>query len=354
MTSSIRFRFFAWLGLQTVLIFAAIGAVLLVFNLHERHEHPDLVEEEAEEALIVAGVMAAMLPLAFGSAWYISRRLLRPWQQLVTQSEHIRAGHLDERIRVANPDDEIGRLAFTLNDAFDRYQTLLDRIQRFSYDASHQLRNPLAAMRTAGEVCLRQPRDAEEYVSVIGGMLEDAARLHRTVEQLLMLARAAQGALDEQRQETCLQDIAREVAEEARAIGETRNLRIALDAPDRPVRVSSVPDLLREALRNLVDNALRFAPDDSAIVVSIAETPDGGARIGVADSGPGCSPEKKRTLFQPFNRDRGGRRESVGLGLAIVSDICRAHGGRAGVDDNPAGGSVFWIELPDRKTRIPA
>ena len=344
MMRSIRFRFFAWLGLQTVLVFLAIGLVLLVFNLHEQHEHPGLQGEEAQEALVVSMVMALLFPVALGSAWYISRKLLHPWQQLVSQAARIGTGHLDERIDLPETKDELGQLAEILNNAFDRYQHLLDRMHRFSFDASHQLRNPLAALRTSGEVCLAQPRSADEYQSVIGGMLEETQRLSRTVEQLLMLARAAQGELEEHRQVFPLIEVVADVVEDARAIGQSEGVRVTLQAGDSPWRVRGARELIRQALTNIMDNALRFSPSGGTIGVTVAQVNADRVRITVSDAGPGLSAERKAVLFRPFSRETGSR-ESVGLGLAIAADICRAHQGGIGVEDHPGGGSVFWMEF---------
>lgn len=350
---TIRIRFFVWLAIHTLINFCLLGLVLLVFNIHERHEHPTLRAEEIEETLLMTGSMLLLLPVGLTGAWFISRLLLRPWKALVVQAERIGGGLLEERIEVGNPSDEIGRLATTLNQAFDRYQNLLDRLQRFSYDASHQLRNPLAAIRTNGEVCLKQPRTEEEYRSVIGGMLEDTDRLRRTVDQLLMLARAAGGALEEYRTQVCLQDIAWEVVQEGRAIGELRGLSVELVSPDAPLLIQGVPDLLHEALANLIDNALKFSPDGGRIEIGLSQSSPSVVRITVADSGPGLAPEQKATVFRPFTRSEGSGtgKESVGLGLAVVSDICQAHAGRFGVDDRPGGGCCFWIELPAKASR---
>lgn len=342
---TIRFRFFIWLAVHTLVVFFAIGLALFAFDLYEYFENPAMLEEEVEEVLVVAGVMLVLFPLSLFGAWLISRRLLRPWKSMTVQAERISDGRLAERIAVENPSDEIGRLATTLNDIFDRYQNLLDRMQRFSYDASHQLRNPLAAIRTNSEVCLKHPRTEEEYRAAIGEILENTVRLGRTVDQLLMLARAASGALEEYGTQVCLQEIAGEVVREGQAIGELRGLSVELVAPEEPLLTQGVPDLLREALANLLDNALKFSPDGGRIEIEVSQPTPATARISVSDSGPGLAAEKKATVFRPFVRGGDSGKESTGLGLALVSDICQAHAGHCGVEDHPAGGCRFWIEL---------
>lgn len=347
---TIRSRFFMWLAALVAINFLLIGLALLSFDYYEYCKNPALLPEETEEVLVVAGVMTFLFPVSLLMAWFVSRRLLYPWQVMISQAENISAGRLDERIEVENPSDEIGRLATTLNQTFDSYQNLLDRLQRFSYDASHQLRNPLAAIRTNSEVCLKHPRSDEEYRAVIGEILEDTGRLNRTVEQLLLLARAAGGALEEYRTQVCLQDIARETVRVGQAIGEMRGLSVELVAPEDPLLIRCVPDLLHEALTNLLDNALKVSPDDGRIEIGLSQPTPESVRITVVDSGPGLAPEKRIRVFRPYDRNEASGKESVGLGLAIVADICRAHDGHFGVEDRPGGGCCFWLELPKHGT----
>ncbi len=346
MNRSIRTRFFLWLAAHTAIVFVAIGLALVSFDVVESLRNPQQANAELEEVAVVATAMLALFPLSLVGAWLVSRRLLRPWKVLVAQAERIGGGGLEGRIEVQNPRDEIGRLATTLNQAFDRYQLLLDRLQRFNYDASHQLRNPLAAIRTRGEVCLKQVRSPEEYRAVLGAILEDVERLGRTVNQLLLLARAAGGSLEEGRRTVDLAQLAREVAREGRAIGETRGLEVRLDVPEEPCLAVGVPELLREALANLLDNALKVSPDGGRIDVALLQEEEGLARLSVSDQGPGLPPDRRAAVFRPYARAGSPGKESVGLGLAIVADICRAHGGRFGVDAPPSGGGCFWIELP--------
>jgi two-component system heavy metal sensor histidine kinase CusS len=290
--------------------------------------------------------MVVLFPVSLLVAWGISRLLLKPWMSMVVQAETISAGRLDERIGIENPSDEIGRLAATLNRTFDLYQNLLDRMQRFSYDASHQLRNPLAAIRTHSEVCLKQPRSEEEYRRVIEGILESTLRLGRIVDQLLLLARAAAGSLDEYRNPLCLQDIARAIVEEGTMIGELNDVSVALRAPDEPVMVNGVADLIREAISNLVDNALKFTPKGGRIEVAVKPPASGMVRVEVSDSGAGLTPAQKATIFRPFERGTSNDQEGTGLGLAIVADVCRAHNGAFGVEDSAGRGCCFWMEFP--------
>ena len=179
-------------------------------------------------------------------------------------------------------------------------------------------------------------------------MLEDSGRLNRTVEQLLLLARAAQGALEEERDVMDVRETALHVAEEARLIGESRDLDVRLNLPEGPLLIHGVPELVRQALTNLVDNALRLTPDGGRIIVSAERASDGRVRLSVADSGPGLAPERRAVLFRPFARQPGAGKESTGLGLSIVADICRAHHGAVGVEDGQPG-CLFWMDFPSAR-----
>lgn len=343
---TIRGRFFAALTLYTLVNFLLVGAALISFDLYECFRTGAVLTEELEEILVVGVVMLLLFPVSLGAAWQVSRWLLRPWRSMTEQAEHISKGRLEERIVVGHPDDEIGRLASTLNRTFDEYQTLVDRMQRFSYDASHQLRNPLAAIRTRSEVCLRHPRSAEEYRATIEEIQAGTVRLSRTVGQLLLLARAAGGALDEGRETVRLIELVSGVVDEAVLIGELQNISIVYREPAGDLSIRGIADLIREALSNLLDNALKFTPAGGRIEVALTALPDDRVRITVDDSGPGLEPARRSVVFRPFRRGGGGAREGSGLGLAIVADVCLAHGGSCGVEESPLGGCRFRMELP--------
>jgi len=345
MKSTIRLKFFYLLSIYTFLVFCLIGVLLFAFNIHEQLEHPAQSAEEAEEFFIIVGFMALLFPVTLMLAWYVTSRLLRPWRSLLHQAEQIGNGALEERIITHNPADEIGRLATTLNQAFDRYRMLVERMERYNYDASHQLRNPLAAIRTAGEVCLKHPRTEEEYREVISDVLEETNRLSGTVNQLLLLARCTTDAVLEQMRRVDLKTVLSDVVAEAEVIGELRSLSVRLRCPYPSVEINAIPELLRESFANLLDNALKYSPDNASIECSVRLLEDGFARIEICDSGPGLTLEQKATVFRPFVRSRQDE-SGTGIGLAIVADVCRIHHARFGVENASEGGACFWIEFP--------
>ncbi|MBN2163252.1 MAG: HAMP domain-containing protein [Pontiellaceae bacterium] len=342
---TIRSRFFGSLAIYTVVNYMLIGLALFSFDLYEYSRNEGMLGEEMEEVLVVISVMFILFPVSLLVAWGVSRWLLRPWRSMVDQAEQISGGRLEDRIAAENPSDEVGRLAATLNRTFDEYQGLLDRMQRFSYDASHQLRNPLAGIRTRTEICLKQPRSEEEYRGALEDVLGNTVRLSRTVTQLLLLARAAGGALDEYRESILLKEMIQGLVNEALMIGELREISVSFRVEGPHSSMRGVPDLIREALSNLIDNALKFTPDGGRIEVALLSLSGGDVRIEVSDSGPGLTGEQRAGIFRPFKRGVNSGREGTGLGLAIVADVCRAHQGSFGVDSSPLGGCRFWMEF---------
>jgi heavy metal sensor kinase len=306
------------------------------------------VRRQLSEVLLV---LALGLPLAVALAgiggYVLARRTLAPIDHLGSEARRITADRLHERLSVPNQHDEIGRLAAVVNDTFARLEASFDRLRRFTADASHELRTPLAVIRGIGEAGLANPRSPAEYREAIGSMLEEVDRVTNLVGTLLRLSHADAGAIRLSREHVDLGELARDVAASLAVLGEERNQALKVDAA-HPVSVSSDRLLLREALTNIVDNAIKYSPPGSTIDVSVRI--DGGeAVVSVADEGPGIAPHDRERIFDRFfrvddarSRDGGG----TGLGLAIAKWAVEINGGRVRVDGRPAGGAVFRIVLP--------
>lgn len=347
MKLSLRMKIMLGLMAHTLVIYLAFGGALFAFNLHERRMHPDEVEEEREELFIIYGLMATVLPLAVGGAWFITGQLLKPLQTMLRAADEIRGGRLDQRIETPVAADELGQLARTLNDAFDNYRGVLGRLDRFSLDAAHQLRNPLAAMRTSAEVCLQQPRARAEYEEVLARVLEESARLSHTVDELLLLARLTRDNLQEVFEPVDLAALARELAEDLKPAFETRGVRLETRLPQDPVLLRGSARLLEQDLANLLDNALRFTPSGGQVALELRSQAPGRLVLSVADSGPGLAlagqgddDATDSVSGQPRPKD------GAGLGLLIVSNVVRAHDGTVQATVSPWGGACFTLELP--------
>ena len=294
--------------------------------------------------------MGAGLPVAVAIAgvggYFLARRVLAPVGRMVDRARTITAERLGERLPVENPADELGQLAAVFNDAFARLERSFEQLRRFTADASHELRTPLTAMRSVGEVGLREHRDAAAYREIIGSMLEETDRLGRLVEGLLTLSRADGGNVSLKREAVDLAELARDVAGHLGVLAEEKRQSFAVQASGPvPAWVDRV--VIRQALINLVDNAIKYTPPGGSVGIVVR---DGGPgpTVEVTDTGSGIPPEHRDRVFDRFyridkarSRDLGG----AGLGLAIARWAVEAHGGRIDLESVEGRGSTFRISL---------
>ncbi|HMD37168.1 MAG TPA: ATP-binding protein [Vicinamibacterales bacterium] len=300
------------------------------------------------EILVVLVLGLPVVVVLAGVAGYaLARRALTPIDHLASEARRITAERLHERLSVPNQHDEIGRLAAVINEAFARLESSFGQLRRFTADASHELRTPLAVIRGIGESGLRETRTPAEYKEAIGSMLEEVDRLTSLVDTLLRLSYGDAGTVKLSRTSVDLGQLAREVVSSLGVLSEERQQRLELDIADG-VHVSADRLVLREAVTNVVDNAIKYGPPASTIDVRVrADGTD--ALLTVADAGPGIARDNRERIFDRFfrldearSRDSGG----AGLGLAIAKWAVEVHGGRITVDGGSNGGSVFRIALP--------
>ncbi len=325
MNIPLRARYFRLLvGLLAI----ACGAFLLLFGLYEWREHGGLNREGLEEILYLLGLMLVLAPFVLWAAWQISGQLLLPLRAVLGTAERIRAGNLRERIPTdGRSADELKRLSDALNDAFDRYAGAVTRLDRFSADASHQLRTPLAGVRATAEVCLQRVRTPEEYRDALGKILEEVDRLRVLVEQLLELARLEPGLL-QQAERVDLRAALAEWAGDMAALAEARGVRLEGPPAGPPAPARAHPRLLREAFMNVLNNALAATPEGGVVRCSVEAQPGGWAGWSIEDSGPGIPPGERDRVRDRFYRGRSAAGRGSGLGLAIVQQIVELHGGR--------------------------
>ena len=205
---------------------------------------------------------AAALAITIG--YLLARRALAPVSAMTERAKAITAEKLSERLPVQNPNDELGQLATVFNAAFSRLEQSFEQLRHFTADASHELRTPLTAIRSVGEVGLRGPRDAAAYREIIGSMLEETERLACLVESLLHLSRGDAGELKLNLESADLAGLAREVAGQMEILANEKGQRLAVDAPDA-VWADVDRELLRQALLNLIDNAIKYGAPNTAV-----------------------------------------------------------------------------------------
>ncbi|MEA5153171.1 HAMP domain-containing sensor histidine kinase [Raineyella sp.] len=274
-------------------------------------------------------------------AWWLVSRSLRPVEAIRTTVESISSRHLDARVPIPTVDDEIGRLALTMNAMLSRLERGRQQQNQFVADASHELRSPLASLHTALDMGTADPT-GRRWQDLAPVMSTETRRMERLVDDLLTLARGDAGMVTASRwRDVDLDDL---VVEEARRPRSPGRVEVAFEV--EPARVRGDRLQLVRVLRNLADNAVRAA---TARVVLSVETEDGHAVLRVEDDGPGIPPEERERVFERFvrldparTRDEGGS----GLGLAIVRELVASHGGTVAVDASALGGARFTVRLP--------
>jgi two-component system OmpR family sensor kinase len=298
---------------------------------------------DARQRLLMVLLVAAPLLLAgLGTGgWLVVRAALRPVDVLTREAAEISSLESDRRLPEVPGDDEIARLAHTLDGMLDRLRVAFERERGFVDDASHELRSPIAVLRGELELALRAPGDAAEVERSLQAALGEAERLSRLADDLLVLARERAGSLVVRDDPVDLFDL---VATESRRLASALGLQIHISGD--PVVVRGDADRLRQVITNLLHNSA--AAGGSAVRVHIA--PDRAfATLEVADDGPGYPATLLDSAFQRFVRgDRARTRGSgAGLGLSIVRAIVVAHGGSVAARNGPPlGGAVVTAQLP--------
>lgn len=291
-----------------------------------------------------ATLMAIELPiivaLGAGAVYLLVGRSLRPVSRIIKQTNEITSTELEQRVPVPTADDEIRTLAVTVNSMLGRLQRGRESQLRFIGDASHELRSPLTTLVGLLDLAddTSSPIDVETVRTIL---LPEARRMQAMAEDLLLLARADERGLTVTAGDVDLDDVVVGEVARLRAMGAAK-----VTARIVPVRVSGDAEMIRRAVRNLVDNAARHS--DSAVWVSL-HSDESNAVIAVSDDGPGIPVDRRSMIFDRFSRldvDRQRDSSGAGLGLAIAYEIARAHGGSVSAVDGRHGGATVELVLP--------
>jgi signal transduction histidine kinase len=290
--------------------------------------------------------LLVLVPVGLAIGWVIAGRVVRPVGTIAGVAREIEATDLSRRIRLGGPPDEMRDLADTFDAMLDRLDRGVRTQRRFVEDASHELRNPLAVIRTTLDVALSEPGDAEGLRRAAEVARRTADRMSTTVDELVAFGRTS--VQPERRIPVDLAEVVAEVAQEYDAVASTRGIRLARLAPSGLI-VDGDRSALKRAQANLVSNALRVAPPGS-VVHSRAGRTGGWLWFGVRDVGPGIAPDDQPLVFRRAWRDGAPTVEgdAQGLGLALVRQIAEAHGGVVSVASVPRHGASFVVWLPDR------
>ncbi len=313
------------------------------------------LEPMDEELEFLRRSLAYVVPLALALAVlggsFLARKSLAPVVAMADRARRIGVENLGERLPVANPRDELGKLAETFNELLGRVEGSLVQQRQFMADASHELRTPVTTTRTAAAVTLQQPhREESEYRDALAIVEQQVARLSRVVDDMFTLARADAGTYPVRSMAMYLDEVIDEVVRAARVIAATRRISIEVGLVPSAA-FNGDEELIRRMVVNLVDNACRHTPPDSSVRVELDQT-DTGYAVAVKDQGAGIPAEIREKIFERFFRGdasrRSSAREGAGLGLALARWIARAHGGDVTLARSSPAGSTFVVSLPLR------
>jgi heavy metal sensor kinase len=294
--------------------------------------------------ILVLGLPIAVAVAGIGG-YALARRALAPIERMTSHARTITAERLADRIPVDNPDDEMGRLAAVFNQTLGRLEQSFEQMRRFTADVSHQLRTPLTAIRSVGEVGLRAGRrDEASYRAVIGSMLEETDRLAVLVDRLLTLSRAEMHQATLTTGPVNLVELAQDVVGHLGVLAEEKGQSISVDASGAPTAIVDRV-LLRQALINLVDNAIKFTPNGGQVSIRVSGS-NGIALVDVSDTGPGIPATAQERIFDRFYRGDEESGTGTGLGLSIAKGAVEANGGDLKLAYSGPDGTTFRIILP--------
>lgn len=295
---------------------------------------------------VLAGVSLGVLAVALVAGRAVCRRALRPVRRMAADARAADPADPDRRIATPAGGDELTDLAAAFNGLLDRLNESVQRQGRFTGDASHQLRTPLAALLGQVEIALRRERTADEYRRALTAAHSQGVHLQRIVEALLYLARADAEAAAPGRERLDLAEWLPAHLATRSDHPRVRDVRVV--GTEKSIPVACHPVLLGEIVNILLDNACRYSPAGSAVTLTLSLA-DGSARLEVADRGPGIAADDLRRLFTPFFRTRDALRANrggVGLGLCIARRLAQALGGAVDATSRPGDGSRFFVTLP--------
>ena len=343
-----RSRLFLYLLLMLFLfVLGQVAIFLLVEVVNWRTNPYEPLSEGLMEVAMTTGLTLLLVPPILGAAWLISRWMIRPLLAMAETAGRIRKGAWSDRIETAAmPDDETKSLAETMNAAYDGYASVLRRMERFSGDAAHQLRTPIAAMRSLGEVALSRPRPAEEYRETLETMLGELDRLTRIVEQLLQLSRLEAGVLSSRFAWFSLRGVVERVQQIYQPLAEAGGVELDVEVDPPDLQINGMEGLWDELLCNLVDNALRHTPPGGVIRVRAGVEGKEWICLSVKDTGPGIPEDHSQNLFDRFAQIPGRSNGTAGLGLALAAEIAVVHGGKLVLANPGKPGARFECRIP--------
>jgi signal transduction histidine kinase len=293
-----------------------------------------------------------MLAVAIVGGTFIAKRALGPVDAMTADAQAIGMNDLSRRLVVRPSGDDLERLGIAWNKMLDRLAGSVDQMKRFTADAAHELRTPIAIVRSTAELALRRERDSVSYRNALSGIQQETIHLTRLVEELMWLARYDAGAPDAaDREEILIEEAVEDACSAIAPLVEERRLYLVLQIEQRGWTIQGNRLAFRRLLLILLDNALKFTPPQETVRVQV-NSADNRSRIEVHDRGGGVADEHIEHIFERFYRaDTARTSPGFGLGLSIAKAIVEGHHGVIGVESTNGLGSCFYVELPSSRTQ---
>jgi signal transduction histidine kinase len=314
----------------------------------------DLLEDRLLHFFLLLLLATPIALVAAGFVSYsVARHALRPLAFMASRAEQITANNLHDRIAVENPYDEMGHMARVLNHLLERLQQAFAQLQQFTADAAHELRTPLASIRSTGELTLQDDRTSGFYREAISGMLEEATHLNQTIDGLLLLSKVEAVQPENTPTSFSLVELVHEILVLLEVLIEERHI-IVIEENQNAISEPFIADrsLIRVALLNVLHNAVKFSPNGSSLRIIYEHIEREGRafhHISVHDSGPGIAPGEHLRVFDRFftsSVHQTATHRGTGLGLSIARLVINRNGGRIYFDENISNGARCSIELP--------
>lgn len=307
------------------------------------------IDESVQEvAFLLLGSSPVLLVLIGLTEYWISSRSLKPVDAMTRAARSIGAESLSGRLPVPQTRDEISRLAEAWNEMLGRLEESFARTQRFTADAAHELRTPLAALRTAVELSLKRDRDLQEYREVLRQIGGIGDRMNHLAEGLLSIARSDASPSHQRVEPVEFPLLVGEVTDEMQPLFEDKDLHLDVHLPRENIAIHADADGMRRILAILLDNALKYSSPGESVTVTVSQD-SGRVSLAVSDTGCGIPAESLTRIFDRFYRvdsSRDRKTGGYGLGLAIAQQIARAHDGEIVATSVVGKGSTFRLELP--------
>jgi heavy metal sensor kinase len=297
-------------------------------------------------------ILLLLAPLAILVAvavlYQVTNTALSPLNTMVRRAERITADRLNERLPVTDPGSDLGHVAGAFNELLRRLEESFAQLKRFTADASHELRTPLSSLRSMGEVSLQKDRSGSEYRETLVDMLEEVNRLTQLVDTLLMISRADSGQIALHPSNFSLLELVQETVSLVDILADEKRQTIRIVGHEK-LMIYADRTILRQAILNLIDNAIKYAPPETEIVILAEKLADDVGQISICDQGTSIPPKERDLIFHRFYRRDEGRSAAhggAGLGLSIAKWAVEEFGGTIGVQPGKENGNCFFVRFP--------